>query len=183
MGFKAVVPYIRKALVDRKIVFADYFKIEKMEFTNSDGDKVERPFAYCHRVEEFFELLAFLRDKNITDLCQKIGIDAGKGHLRMAATLYDAEDLLSIQSLQRTTRSDGIGSGDKKKLGGPKKAVVLASSPDVPENYGNLKIFLEKVGVHNLLFTFSGDFKVIIDTSYVKVVYLNAFMCVFLHII
>jgi hypothetical protein len=56
-GFKAVEPHIRKALVERKDIFSDYFRSESVTFQNSQGEEFQQTMVYCHDVDSFMLLL------------------------------------------------------------------------------------------------------------------------------
>ena len=120
---------------------------------------LESPFVYCCDIVGFVETIASLRGYNFTDMAQKIGMDFGKGHLRMVLTMYDDEDLLNISTKERITRAEGIGSGSSYKLTGRRRIMILASAPKVPENYHNCGIFIQNVAINSLLYTFTGDLK------------------------
>ena len=69
---------------------------------------------------------ASLRGYNFTDMAQKVGMDSGKGHLRMVLTMYDEDELMN-NTKDRVVRSGGIGSGSSYKLtgeGGHQQLVV-----------------------------------------------------------
>ena len=150
--------HIKKALTERKGIFAKYFAVETTTFKDSDDNPLESPFVYCCDLVGFVETLAYLRGYNFTDMAQKIGMDSGKGHLRMVLTMYDDEDLLHTTK-DRVTRAEGIGSGSSYRLTGRRRIMILASAPKVPENYFNCSIFINKVNINSLVFTFTGDLK------------------------
>ena len=158
-GYKAVEPYIRKALVERKDIFSDYFKSECVTFHDKNGNEFNQTMVYCHDVCSFIEDLAALRDKPVFELCDKVGLDSGQGQLLMTLTLYDPDNLLHIKDEVRTTRKSGPGV--KFKDTGVQKVMILACAPEVPENVFNIKTFIEKVGLSRLPYTFTGDLKLL----------------------
>ena len=158
-GWKAVESNIREALVERKGVFEKYFDVENTTFEDGEGGKFESPFVFCSDICGFVETLAFLRGYNFTDLAQKIGMDSGKGHLRMILTMYDEEDILPVHTMSRVTRDEGIGGGTGYKLTGRRKIMIVASAPKVPENHHNCSIFIDKANINSLVYKFTGDLK------------------------
>lgn len=158
-GFKAVEPHMRKALVERKEIFSDYFKSEFVTFQDKNGNEFEQTMVYCHDVCGFIEDLAVLRDKSVVELRDKVGLDSGQGQLLMTLTLYDPDNLLNIKEQVRATRKSGPGV--KFKETGVQKVMILACAPEVPENVFNVKIFIEKVGLSRLPYTFTGDLKLL----------------------
>ena len=158
-GWKAVETNVREALVERKGVFAKYFDIESITFEDSEGELFQSPFVFCSDICGFVETLAFLRGHNFTDMAHKIGMDSGKGHLRMVLTMYDEEDILPVHTNSRVTREEGIGGGTGYKLTGRRKIMIIASAPRVPENHHNCSIFIDKANINSLVYKFTGDLK------------------------
>ena len=137
-----------------------YFNVESVTFKNTDNKDFESPLVFCSDVCGFVETLAYLRGYNFTDMVEKVGMDSGKGHLRLVLTLYDEEDLLDFSTGSRVTRQEGIGSSCHYKLTGRKKIMILASVPKVPESYVNCSIIMNKVNINSLAYKFTGDLKI-----------------------
>lgn len=133
--------------------------METITFKDSEDNTFESPLVYCCDLVGFVETVAYLRGYNFTDMAHKIGMDSGKGHLRMVLTMYDEEDILPNNNKERVTRAEGIGAGTSYRLTGRKKIMILASAPKVPENYNNCAIFINKVNISSLVYTFTGDLK------------------------
>ena len=85
--------HVRDMLRDGKLIFASYYSAERVLFHSSDGDIIVKPLVYCKDVIGLITLLAFLRDMEVGDMLQKVGIDNGKGHLQMILTLYTPDEL------------------------------------------------------------------------------------------
>ena len=161
-GHAAVEPHIRKALVERKDLFSLYFTSETVTFKDNNNKEFQQTLVYCSEICDFIEELAMLRNQSVGQLCDKIGLDCGQGHLRMTLTLYDPETVTHSEANQsRTCRSQGIGVGVNYRETGVKKVMILASSPKVPENFFNAGIFIEKVKLDQLHYKFTGDFKML----------------------
>jgi hypothetical protein len=79
----------------------------------------------------------------------------------MTLTMYDPGNLLPGKEQVRNTRKSGIGNSVKFKETGVKKVMILACAPKVPENVFNTQVFIEKVGLHRLPYTFTGDLKLL----------------------
>ena len=158
-GWKAVENNVREALVERKGIFAKYFAVEMTTFLDSDENPFQSPFVFCSDLVGFVETLAYLRGYNFTDMAQKIGMDSGKGHLRMVLTMYDEEDIIPVNNKPRATRMEGIGAGTSYRLTGRRKIMILASAPKVPENHHNCSLFIDKVKINSLVYKFTGDLK------------------------
>ena len=157
-GWGAIEAHVKAALVERKGILAKYFDAELVEFEDFTNNPLKSPLVYCSDITGFVETLASLRGYNFTDMAQKVGMDSGKGHLRMVLTMYDEDELMN-NTKDRVVRSGGIGSGSSYKLTGRRKIMILASAPGVPENYHNCALIMEKVDINSLLYTFTGDLK------------------------
>ena len=158
-GRKAVEPGLREVLVEEKTRLDCFFSADNMRFSDNEGNTIIRPFVYCSDIVGFVRELARLRGFSASDLVLKIGIDGGKGFLKMILTLYDPSDVRNNNKSSRITRESGIGSGQDYSMLGRKKIMILAISPKTPENYSNLQIFYDMVGVNQVPYTQTGDFK------------------------
>ena len=159
-GWKYIEPYVKKAMVEKKGIFENFYKVETVTFKDSNDEPFESPLVFCCDLVGFIETLAHLRGYNFTDMAEKIGMDSGKGHCRMVLTLYDDEDLIHTSTGNRVTREQGIGAGQQYKLTGRKKIMILASAPKVPENYHNCSIIINKVDINSVAYRFTGDLKI-----------------------
>ena len=87
---------------------------------------------------DFVSELMDLRKLGPGDAKLKVGLDKGRGHLKMVLSMYNPDDVMKMKSEGRVTMKSGIGSGDNHSLIGKKKIMILAIVPDIPENYHNL---------------------------------------------
>ena len=152
-------PGLREALVLDKAKFDSFFSADIMKFQDNDGRSITRPFVFCSNFVGFVQEIAALSGLDVSDLVLKVGLDGGKGHLKMILTIYDPNMILSIGSGGRVTRDAGIGSGDDYSMLGRKKIHIIAIAPKTPENSVNLQIFYDMVGVNHLDYKQTGDFK------------------------
>ena len=56
-----------------KSKFDKFFTADEVQFCNSDGGKIVRPFVYCSDIIGFVSELALLRELDIGDLTVKVG--------------------------------------------------------------------------------------------------------------
>ena len=145
-------PYIRDELVKRKQLFLDYFNVEKVDFQDKHGQPLTKPFVYCSKIKEFLEMVAMIRNKKYEELLLKVGLDSGQGHLRMTVTLFEERGCDSPPKKHRNIKTNF-------KDTGVKKVMIVATSPDVPESYYNISLFLEKVNTSTIWCTWTGDLK------------------------
>ena len=54
------------------------------------------------------EQLVDLRNEAYQEMSVKLGMDAGKGHLKLTLTLYDPDNILDFDVIERATRKKGI---------------------------------------------------------------------------
>ena len=159
-GRKIAQPGLRETMVSDKTLFDPYFTADEIQFIDSDDNPLVRPFVYCCDITGFVSALAELRGFSVSDLSLKVGLDGGKGHLKMILTMYEPDRVLDNKvARSRVTREAGIGSGESYSLLGRKKVMILAIAPDTPENYTNLQMFYDMVRINKLEYKQTGDFK------------------------
>ena len=142
-------------------MFEEFCMAEFVEFEDKNGEQVNEALVFCSQIEDFVEFLSALRGENFTDLAQKIGVDSGKGFLKVTLTLYNEEEVIPLNNNnQRVKRSGGIGSNTSYRDLGSKKVIILAAMSGVPETYNNCKVIFDKLQLSTLLFKFAGDFKI-----------------------
>ena len=94
-------------------------------------------------------------------MVQKVGLDNGKGHLQMALTVYDNVELYKEKERSgRGCRADGIQPKDSSQMS-VNRVILLAIAPQVPESWQNVDVFLERTRIKEILFSFSGDLKML----------------------
>ena len=114
---------------------------------------------HCSDIIGFVSELAQLRGFSVSDLSLKVGVDGGKGHLKMILTMYEPDRVLDNKvARNRVTREAGIGSGEHYSLLGRKKVMIFVIAPNTPENYTNLQIFYDMVGINKLEYKQTDDF-------------------------
>ena len=138
-GRKSVQSGLRETMVSDKTMFDPFFMADEIQFIDCDNNPLVRPFVYCSDIIGFVSELAQLRGFSVSDLSLKVGVDGGKGHLKMILTMYEPDRVLDNRvTRNRVTREAGIGSGEHYSLLGRKKVMILAIAPDTPENYAIL---------------------------------------------
>ena len=160
-GRKSVEANIRNILVQRKTVFSDLFSKENIDFLDSKGLSISRPFVYCNDTQEFIDRIMFLRGDDSPSNIDKLGFDDGKEILKLTLSVYDPDDKIPTSSLSssRVTRSRGITVGSEYLNSGVNKTFLLAAAPKTPETYDNCKIFLGKTECCDISFHFAADLK------------------------
>ena len=148
-NLKLTEPRIKKALETRKQLFKDYFTTEFFCFQDKNNEDFERAVTWCNDVDEFLKYNAVLEEKNWEKQQNVVGIDYGKGSIKIVLTLHDEEK---------------ISDGDNKKFDTRrlvKESKVLCLVRDVPESHHNCKILFELININNLISKFSLDCKLI----------------------
>ena len=82
---------------------------------------------FCSAIVDFVSELIELRKLNFGDFKLKVGIDKGRGHLKMVLSLYNPDEVVKVKEEGRVTMQMGIGSGDDYSLIGKKKIFILAN--------------------------------------------------------
>ena len=150
---------LRETQIDEKSRFSKFFSADNMGFKDSEGNTIVRPFVYCSDIVGFVSELANLRGLGFENMGLKIGIDGGKGFLKTVLTMYEPGNILNNNEPSRVTQKSGIGSGRDYSMLGRKKIMILAISPNTPENYHNLQIYYDMVKVNQLAYKQTGDLK------------------------
>ena len=111
------------------------------------------PLVYCTEVEEFVRKIQELRGyPSLENLLYRLQIDEGQGKL-----------MVSLSIIEWLVPESMSGKG-KMKSSGVKRVFVLACAP-AKENYENVKIMLEKIGLHN----FSHEYKLAADCKFYNI--------------
>ena len=122
-------------MVSDKTMFDPFFMADEIQLIDSDNNPLVRPFVYCSDIIGFVSELAQLRGFSVSDLSLKVGVDGGKGRLKMILTMYEPDRVLDDRiARNRGTREAGIGSG---------------------EHYTDLQIFYDMVGINAFSVKFS----------------------------
>ena len=92
-----------------------------MQFKENDGSFMTRPVVYCSSIIDFVSELMELRSLEPGDAKLKVGLDKGRGHLKMVLSMYNPEEVMRIKGEGRVTMDMGIGAGQEDSLLGRKK--------------------------------------------------------------
>ena len=160
-GHKIIESGVREALIADKAMFDKYFSADLVQFKENDGSFMTRPVVYCSSITDFAYKLMELRSLEPGDVKLKVGLDKGRGHLKMVLSMYNPREVMRIKGEGRVTMDMGIGSGQEDSLLGRKKIMILAIVPDIPENYHNLQILYDLTQVNSVSYQQTGDLKAI----------------------
>ena len=82
--------------------------------------------VYCTDVVELIARLAELRGLDPLDLVEKVGVDCGKGFLKVVLSMYNPLDTEQVAK-KRRLRTDGVNHGGHTyRLLGKRRVMVLA---------------------------------------------------------
>ena len=136
---KFTVPRIKKALEERKQLFKDYFSTQfNKDFKDKEGDSFERAVTWCNDIDEFLKYHAMLEGKDWENQKNVIGIDYGKGSIKIILTLHD-----------KTDHDNDDSETKKKERNLVKETKVLALVRDVPESHHNCEILFDLINLNN----------------------------------
>ena len=144
-GRGTVEPGLNEHLVEKKNTFADFYSYEDIKY---EGDK-SIVTVFCSDIIGLIRKICVMRDLDYENCTKKVGIDGGKGFLKIVLSLFDDEN----PGNEKT--------GSKSYTGG-RKVIPLVIAPNVSETYGNIKIMLDLIKfklLDNYLIT--GDLKVL----------------------
>ena len=140
---KLVTPNITAQLKKRKFLFSDFMTTEWKMFKDKDGKEFKRAVTFCYDLEGFIEYISILEDENWQDKCNVIGLDEGKGSIKIILTMYD---------------KNNYEENAKKRV---KRAKVLCKVRDVPESYDNMSILFNLINLNTILAKYSEDNKLL----------------------
>ena len=155
---KAVERGFKESLIKHSHSLDEYFKMLKISYLKVDKDtKVSENFeqctVVCNDLPKFVDLVLQKRSlENSESLLVKVGIDGGGGFLKICLSVFDMDNLVS---------GNKVGLSKKFKDSGIKKVFLIATVPDVSENYINVKKLWMNLGLQNLdrRFTIATDLK------------------------
>ena len=142
---RARVKWLNEHLVEKKYTFADFYSYEDIKY---EGDK-SIVTVFCSDIIGLIQKICVMRDLDYENCTKKVGIDGGKGFLKIVLSLFDDEN------------PGNEGAGSKSYTGG-RKVIPLVIAPNVSETYVNIKIMLDLIKfklLDNYLVT--GDLKVL----------------------
>ena len=160
-GRKIVESGLRETLSHEKAKLDQFFSADLIQFKDNDGNPMQRPVVFCSNTVDFIRELMDLREMDSGDFKLKIGLDKGRGHLKMILSMYNPDEVLKCKGGGRITMKMGIGSGDDHSLIGKRRIMILAIVPDIPENYNNLQILYDLTSVNQVGYQQTGDLKAI----------------------
>ncbi len=117
------------------------------EFNMADGQSEVRPFVYCTDISELVSRIQNNRQHVYTHL--KVGLDGGGGFLKVCLNMQDLSNNFEPCATKRHCYKDGVAPQEKKD-GSVKRLVIIALVPNIPENYDNAKIILDKLKINEL---------------------------------
>lgn len=149
---KAVGPGLEVQLTKDRHKLDDFFKYEMSMFIEEESKKKKRPMRRFLQHAVFAKDVTILIDKiyehrqiNPNDALIRVGLDGGGGFLKICLSVFNIKDPISCSS-----------SLDKKFLdSGVKKVQLVAVTPDVPENYVNMKRLWIEAGIDRLPYKFT----------------------------
>ena len=151
LGRRVIEPGLKENLVSEKLKFEKFFSLSLVNFKGGDDKWITRPLVFCNDLVGFIKELLNLRSLRADDVQVKVGLDGGKGHLKLILSLYQPDNLqVNKRGHSRVTRDLGIGCGPDFSLLDRKKTMILATTPDTPENYFNIEFINDVVGMNQV---------------------------------
>ena len=136
----------------------DHFEYHNMLMIEVDAKKkTERKYyehtVLCKDVNALVEEVILVRNIEPSSMFIRVGLDGGGGFLKFCLSIFDIDSLISPSSEV----------AKKYKDSGVKKALIIAISPEVQENYSSIKKLWWRVGLLNFKykFTIATDLKLI----------------------
>ena len=155
---KAVESGLAEALTERNNLLDDLFTSETVLVENKDGEGEEKTLIYCNDVSQLVLSLLESRGLEQTKTDAKLGLDKGRGSLKLTLSLMEKEERMKTG---RQTYADGVG-GKEHTSGSTYKLMVLALLYEAPETYETVKMMMEKLHFENFPATITSDIKMLL---------------------
>ena len=147
-GNKIITKNIARKLINKKKFLDPFFTCRWLDenshlhFKSKCGKALGRYVVYCHDIPGLIAFKNLLLDTDDSDMINVIGVDEGKGILKMVWNYSK------------------IGNdAERIRLMGPKRAIVLTAVAQVPETHHNLSVIMELTQPYEVEFTLSHDLK------------------------
>ena len=165
LGRSVIEPGVKSARVQHNNQYREYFSAARVNFSNSDGKLVEKPFFWCSKIQEFLKCVAEKRGRRLEDCKVKMGGDTGKGFFKLTSSLYVPHMDSDVTSKKaRRNRVDGVSKRDRFSESGQRMILLLAWCKGIPETADNLERVYRAVDINSVRFIMTGDYKLLMPT-------------------
>lgn len=157
-GRDSIESHIDQKLIERDRKLEKYFEHRKILVDvpvpnkKSEMRKEERNAVVCNDVDAFVKCIIHERNLNCNETSIKLGLDGGKGSLKVTLNLTTKEKDNLNSPLKKSTRysyAQGIQSRSFQDTG-VKKLFILAIVEEVKETYENLKALLDELELEKI---------------------------------
>lgn len=134
-----------KAKSLRCITDASFFKYQKMTFeshTGSEVKKLERTVVYCNNLTGLLDFI-WIERQYTDDMHIKVGIDGGGGFVKICLSF-------NSQRFGDTDSKPKFLNDLKYSDAGMKKCIIIGIVPDTQDNYNNVQLLWDLLGLNNL---------------------------------
>ena len=104
-GRKVVESGMRETLTKEKQKFDQFFSADLINFKENDGSPISMPVVFCSNIVGFVNELMELRRMEPGDMKLKVGLDKGRGHLKMILSMYNPNEVMKNKGIGRVTKS------------------------------------------------------------------------------
>ena len=116
---KLVEPYLKEKLIEQGRICDEYFHVnEKMALVGKDDLPVTRPVVLCRDVPNFIDFVNETKKPTDKDFIRKLGMDSGKGSLKITLNLMGASENLK-KSVPEDSHEDSDESDSESVQEGP----------------------------------------------------------------
>lgn len=147
-GRGVVEPHVREAFVEQKTLFADLFSLSAVEMEFKDRELKVAHMVFCNDVCSFVSRVCALRNVCVEDSELKLGLDDGKGFLKLVLCILSKDDTFE-SAPKRRKRKDGIKKKSLKSAG--VRMCFILAAVCCPEKYENLRKIFEATNIGALV--------------------------------
>ena len=150
---------LRKVLQQRSNLLDDMFETEFVSVVDAKGDEISMPVTSSKHLSTLIQLVCEKRGYSEDDVKLAVGVDGGQG--KLIATLA----VMPKNEKDKQGRMSEKEVKDRSKSTSTKRCLVVARVDNVPENYTNVKVLMNKIKLDEL----RKDFCVIADLKLIDI--------------
>ena len=152
-----IEPSVKKMMYEKNHELDYFFEYKTLKFTRNietQGKKYSELFdqhvVTTNDISKLIEKIILHRSLNEENVFVRVGLDGGGGFLKVCLSLFDLTASPSKNVLAKKFKDSGV-----------KKVIIIGITPNVPENYVNVKKLWLSIGLQSMQksFTIATDLK------------------------
>ncbi|KAJ8688207.1 hypothetical protein QAD02_024002 [Eretmocerus hayati] len=159
---KIIESGVNTKLKDAAHQLDQFFSVLKTTFVKMKNDsrsEEELTVVYCHDIDGLIKYIKEKRD--VDNVLLKIGVDGGRGSLKICLSIQDSSDDSLAQSADLRVKKSKLGAKSKRFLdSGVKKLFLIGIVESCQENYENISKLWSLIGINKIDGKYAVDLKI-----------------------